>query len=90
MAYFPNGTSHDIWSADNCERCLHDADNDCPIVLLHIVHNYDQIGESERAKALRSCLSTLIPEKDSHPQKCRMFVPLTVAADAPRRSSDAE
>lgn len=41
MAYFSNGTEGEMYQEQYCSRCWHDRNQDCPIWLLHLNHNYD-------------------------------------------------
>ena len=80
MAYFPNGTSGLMFSEDQCVKCQNYRDKDdgrgygCAVMDVHLLFNYDQVGEDEKAKALRACLSTLIPEDGVHAGECAMFL----------------
>jgi hypothetical protein len=70
MAYFPNGTAGQMYEEEYCDRCIHqDGKNGegCPILELHLMHNYD--------KKMRPVLNTLIPMKGVHTQECNMFTP---------------
>lgn len=62
MAYFPNGTSGEIWRGENCAHCLHDdIDGGCPIENVHLIFNYDQHGQGEKGEAIKTILDLLIP-----------------------------
>lgn len=79
MAYFPNGTAGEMFQARQCFRCRNYRDkgdgfgHGCPIWDVHFIVAYDQIGDTEKAKALRTVLSILIPEDGVHPGDCSMF-----------------
>lgn len=80
MGYFPNGTSGEMYESRYCETCVHYGPEDgpgCPIWGLHLLHNYDQIGESDLAKVLGSALSSLIPRTpdDVGNEQCRLYHP---------------
>jgi len=72
MAYFPNGTSGELYFEQWCSRCKNwkqRADEDtegCPIWDAHMLLNYDEKNEE--------ALNALIPEdKDGNPLQCRMY-----------------
>jgi hypothetical protein len=71
MGYFPNGTANDIYREKYCNQCFHDRNGDCPIVLLHLVHNYDECNNEH------SFLHALIPRNktDCDNEECKLFVP---------------
>jgi len=70
MGYFPNGTSNDIYRERYCDQCFHDRNGDCPIVFLHLMHNYDECNKQH------SFLHALIPrDKDGCNEQCKLFVP---------------
>ena len=82
MAYFPNGTSGDIFQSRFCGRCWHDRPEvmptgGCRVWLTHVVHNYDQCESAE----LQSTLSMLIEGDDPTTATCHMFIPLTAVID---------
>lgn len=73
MAYFSNGTEGMSYEEQYCSRCMFC--EDCPVLTLHMLWNYEQHGESETAKAKRTALDLLIPRtKDGWNEQCRMFV----------------
>jgi hypothetical protein len=81
MAYFPNGTSGEIFIEHHCERCVNWRDNGnghcCPIIDLHLIWNYDQIGEGDGNKRTKAFLEALIPtdqESKVYPAECSMFL----------------
>ena len=81
MAYFPNGESFDRWSAEYRDRCIHGPEpdgQDCQIISLHWIFNYDQFPEHdkipERATAVKSMLDTLVPMDGLWAGQCSMFV----------------
>jgi hypothetical protein len=52
MAYFPNGTTFDIFYEHNCENCVHepeDLDDEygCPIILSHQLFSYELCNQKE-------------------------------------------
>ncbi len=76
MAYFPNGTSSDIYMEKYCERCLNwidkngDGNFGCPILDVHFSVNYSQC----RNKDIKRILEILWPTgKDGFPAECSMF-----------------
>jgi len=80
MAYFPNGTSGDIYMEQWCERCANwretESDNwGCFVFDLHLAFNYEQNGESEINKLKHKILEHFIPTgEDLFPEKCKMFI----------------
>jgi len=54
MGYFPNGTSHEIWAQENCNKCFLGG-RQCPIELAHLLYNYEQCKDE------KSILHLLIP-----------------------------
>ena len=73
MGYFSNGTEWEFYEAEYCTRCAHvdgpDGKSGCPIVFLHMLHNYDECNKED------SFLHVLIPRrKDGYGnEKCTMF-----------------
>lgn len=80
MAYFPNGTSGDMYTEDWCEQCLNYREDEpdnlgCPVLDLHFAYNYKQCGKGKISKLYRSILEHFIPTgKDGFPEKCKMFI----------------
>lgn len=79
MAYFPNGTSGAIYEEQYCANCVHEGDLDgpgCPIMLLHLLYNYDQCSNGKTGKTIKSVLGTLIPETEDGlgAEQCSMFL----------------
>lgn len=73
MAYFPNGTSGDIYMDEWCFRCQHwqaDETKGCPIWDLHSLYNYSQCGNN----FIKSILRRFIPMKEGFADKCKMFL----------------
>jgi hypothetical protein len=86
MAYFPNGTSGMCYEEQYCSNCIHEGGEDgpgCPIMLLHLLYNYDQFKRGKTGETVKAMLSTLIPEtKDGlGAEQCSMFAP-TADAEA--------
>lgn len=86
MAYFSNGTEHEMWAAKNCNRCKHMKIRDiedcptCPIMEAHEAYNYEQCNNS----AIKEILTILIPmTKEYFGDKCSMFE-LEVEKDTPK------
>jgi len=69
MAYFPNGSSGEIFQSQYCDKCLHK--KDCAVWDAHLLHSYSECNNKE------SILHILIPmdEKGIYPEECRMFLP---------------
>lgn len=71
MGYFANGTEGMMYQAVYCDRCVHDRDNDCPILALHFLWNYDQNRDKEK----KMVLDMFIPQKGIENEQCKMFRP---------------
>jgi hypothetical protein len=80
MGQFSNGTEGDIYREQWCDRCIHDANNDCPVWNAHLVYAYRDKPAAE------NILNMLIPRsKDGlRNKKCRLFIPDTELARARR------
>ena len=68
MAYFPNGTSGEIFQNRQCSKCVHGQSADCAVWTAHLLHNYE--------KDKRPVLDILIPmDADGiYPLDCEMFI----------------
>lgn len=75
MAYFPNGTSRGLFQQEQCSKCLHN--DGCRVLLMHILHNGNQIGEDETSVRTKDMLELLIPTTDDglFAGDCTMFYP---------------
>ena len=75
MAYFANGSEGDCYEAAYCNRCIHQRDADkgecCPVLMLHLLWNYEQHSNEDKALAL----NLLIPREGITNNPCEMFVP---------------
>jgi hypothetical protein len=71
MGYFANGTEGMTYEAEYCARCVHDdEENNCPVLVIHVLHNYEQHDKPE----LKTILDLLIPiGDDGFTGECRMF-----------------
>jgi hypothetical protein len=79
MAYFPNGTSGMMYEEQYCSQCIHEGGEDgpgCPIMLLHLLFNYDQFKRGKIGQTVKTMLDTLIPETEDKlgAERCSMFV----------------
>ena len=72
MAYFSNGSEGMDYQERYCNKCIHDVDNDCPVWLLHIMHNHEECNK------LGSFLHVLIPRAKGEltNEQCKMFTPM--------------
>lgn len=70
MGYFSNGEEGERYQAEYCERCLHDVNQDCPILLIHLLFNYDQ----HRDENLKTVLDAFIPWDGIYNGECKMFI----------------
>jgi hypothetical protein len=70
MGYFSNGTEGDIYREQYCSRCVHDQNNDCAVLLAHLLYNYDDCNND------KSILHLLIPRRKDElgNEQCKMFI----------------
>ena len=47
MAYFPNGTSGEIFREHYCDRCKWDKEQQCPIWNAHLEYNYKECNNDK-------------------------------------------
>ena len=73
MGYFPNGTEILDYQAQYCERCINDVNGDCPVLLLHLLWNYDAVGK-DKDETKEAALNTFIPRGELSNEQCKMFV----------------
>ena len=75
MAYFPNGTSGEIYREQYCERCIHDVHRNCRVWLAHLVTRYSdkEHGVSEAGKVLNILIEN---NDDIGAKQCSMFIPI--------------
>ncbi len=84
MAYFANGTESEIFESRWCSRCVHNVYVGCPVMVLHLVFNDDQVAAANRMDAgmpvgndasatALLMLSELIREDEGRPMQCAMF-----------------
>ncbi len=62
MAYFPNGDACELFQAEHCHDCIHwpdDPSKGCAVYDVHLLWNYDQIGN----ETVKNILSTLIDDE---------------------------
>lgn len=71
MGYFSNGTEGAMYEEEYCVHCVHDINGDCPVLLAHLIYNYDHCNKED------SILHMLIPRVKGPPynEKCKMFYP---------------
>ena len=72
MGYFSNGTEGEMYEEEYCSHCDHDANEDCAVLLAHLIHNYAECNKED------SILHMLIPRTGDGlgNEKCKMFTPL--------------
>ena len=69
MGYFSNGTEGAEYEDEHCEKCAHNIEDGCPILLLHLLYNYDECNKKD------SFLHVLIPRDDKgQNMQCSMFI----------------
>lgn len=71
MGYFSNGTEGEIYFERYCARCVHDANENCPVWAAHLIFNYDECNKPG------SILHMLIPRSADGlgNEQCVMFLP---------------
>lgn len=74
MGYFSNGTEGMDYQARYCERCAHDVNNDCPILMLHLLWNYEACKDKEKDMALNSFIPR--SKNGAGNEQCKMFTPI--------------
>lgn len=77
MAYCSNGSEGAAFQAQQCERCVHDMNSDCPVWALHLVYNGDE-------KMTENVLNALIPYHGGWNGRCKLFHRKTPGDTAPR------
>lgn len=75
MAYFSNGTEGIDYQEKYCRLCIHDIDSQCPVIMLHLLWNYEAVNDKVKSLAL----NTLIPVDGIENKQCKMFHPFTEA-----------
>jgi len=81
MGYFSNGSEGCDFQAQFCEHCVHDINEDCPVLLLHLMWNYDAVGE-DKDDVKETALKVFI---SGSPQRCVMYHKRT-AEDEPSKA----
>ena len=73
MGYFSNGTEGIMYQARYCDQCVHDRNDDCPILLLHLMWNYEQNENKDK----QLVLDAFIPRSSDglRNEECKMFRP---------------
>jgi hypothetical protein len=71
MAYFPNGTSWDLYYEQYCQFCVHENNEDCPVISAHFLYSYQLCNE--RSNPGKVILDMLIPEDNGYPIQCSLF-----------------
>ena len=67
MGYFANGTEGEMYQERYCEQCVHDRNHDCPILALHLMHNYQD--------GWKNTLDLFIPrDNEGFNLECKMFL----------------
>lgn len=76
MAYFANGDEGCSYRQRWCDRCANQETRSsvgCPVMDVHLFHDYDQCGDTEKAKVIEAILGHLIPRTKDGNQQCSMF-----------------
>ncbi len=87
MAYMSNGSEGMDYEARFCQNCVHFGPEEgpgCPILLLHMLWNYDQCQKTEVGKVKEAALDNFIPRSADglDNEQCKMFVPLEHLTEA--------
>jgi hypothetical protein len=70
MGYFSNGSEGEWYEAKYCDKCHHNINGDCPVMLAHLIHNYEECNNKH------SILHLLIPrDENGYNMECKMFIP---------------
>lgn len=88
MGYFSNGSEGADYEERYCRRCVHDVNHDCPVLLIHVIYNYDQIDDKGSGETtLGNILGAFIPVSEDRlsNEQCTMFMPLKEATDGDTR-----
>lgn len=75
MAYFANGSEGDYYHHEYCCNCVHGQDEvamACPVMVLHLLWNYDAIGKNKDTTK-EEALNLLWPRDGVHNADCAMF-----------------
>jgi hypothetical protein len=81
MGYFSNGTEGMDYHERYCSRCVHDANDDCPVWNAHLLFSYQLCNaKDDPGKAI---LDMLIPDATDHlgNAQCTMFVERAASGD---------
>lgn len=62
MAYFPNGTAGTVLD-EQCDKCLLLASDPCPILLVQLNYNYEQLDKEGKENKIGELLNCLVDEK---------------------------
>jgi hypothetical protein len=68
MGHFSNSTEYAMWVRDNCDRCRHQSDDGCPVIVIHNLYGY---APSDKISHI---LDMLIPNEGGENGQCRMFI----------------
>ena len=70
MGQFSNGTEGMAYQEQYCDRCIHDAQNDCPVWNAHLMFNSSDVPQ------IQSILEMLIPQREDGlgNEECSMFM----------------
>jgi len=69
MGYFSNGTEGDMYEAEYCDHCVHSQGRECPVLLAHLLWNYDECNNKA------SILHKMIPrDAEGWNQQCFAYV----------------
>ena len=74
MGHFSNGTEGMMYEEAWCDRCRFNADEDnaCPVMIAHLLYDYDLSQDKEHPGKV--ILDLLIPiGEDGFNEQCRMF-----------------
>lgn len=75
MGYFSNGSEFMQYEAKYCSRCIHNQNDECPIILSHELYSYELCNDNEHPAKMM--LDLFIPiKKNGFCDQCTMFIPI--------------
>ena len=61
-----------MYEEEHCATCVHYENGLCPVLMAHMIHNYEECNKPE------SILHLLIPRNGTENEKCKMHYPITI------------
>ncbi len=74
MGYFSNGTEGEIYHDEYCSKCVHNKNDGCPVMGLHMLYSYELCNEKNNHGKIM--LDELIPPSKDNcwNDQCTMFI----------------